>query len=159
MQQLLRDVKIEHLTADGTNYALSAGTTDVESGVVDMADYGGVCFLVTLGDNADTGTFEATVQQSDDAGGSPDDFDALSGAQVSFTAGASDTDHKMIAIDVKGPLKRYLRLAFNRGTANTVIASVHALKYLPRERPVTQGTGAGQFISGKTEFVTSPAEA
>lgn len=157
MLQALYDIAVQHLTCDGTNYPLAAGTSDVNSGSVDMANFGGVAFLVAFGDNADTGTFAGKLQQSDDDG-SADDWSDVAGSAISFTAGATDTDNKMIAWDVRAPLKRYLRVAIDRGTANTVIQSLIALKYTPRETPVTQATGAGQFIADKVKFLVSPAE-
>ena len=154
---LIKNLKITHLTADGTNYPLAAGTTDAESGYVDMADWDGVLFLVVMGDNADTATLTAKVEQCDTSGGT---YAGLTGASYSLTAGASDTDHKMIGFDVYKPLKRYLHLDFDRGTANTVIQSVIAIQYRGRKNPITQAVTAGQFNAAAAVMaVVSPAEA
>lgn len=154
---LLKNVKITHLTADGTNYPLAAGITDVESGYVDMAGWDGVLFVVVMGDNADTGTLEVKVEQCDTSGGT---YAALSGASYSLTAGASDTDHKMMAFDVYRPQERYLHLDINRGTANTVLQSVVAIQYRGQKNPITQAVTAGQFnAAAAVVALVEPAEA
>jgi hypothetical protein len=150
--QLLNDTLLSHLTVDGTNYALAAGTTDVESGYVDMANYEGVLFMVTLGDNADTATLEVKIEGCDTSDGT---YAALTGATVTRTMGATDHDNKMLYLEVTQPSYRYLHLDFNRGTANSVIAAVHAIQYGAKKKPVTQSTGAGQLPAAAAAVIVS----
>lgn len=141
---LLESVKITHLTADGTNYPLAAGTTDADSGYIDMAGFDGVLFVGVLGDNADTATLTVAVHGSDASGSG---YAALTGANISFTMDATNHDNKVFAIDVKDPRNRYLRLNFDRGVANSALQSLVAIQYDSKAFPVTQPTGAGQFPS------------
>lgn len=143
MSNFLTSNQIRHLTVDGTNYALSAGTTDVNSEVLDTSGYRGVTFVWTFGDNTDTGTFTGKLQGSADGSTGWTD---ITGATTSFTAGASDTDNEMLAIEVYSPQYRYLRAASDRGTANTVVAALHAVLSSPVESKITQSTATGQFI-------------
>ena len=139
--QLVKNVNITHLTADGTNYLLAAGTTDVESGYVDMADYEGCLFIVVLGDNADTATLTAKVEGCDTSGGT---YTALTGASYAGTMNATDHDHKLVIFDVYQPSYRYLHLDFDRGTANSAISAVLAIQYKGKCAPITQAVTAGQ---------------
>lgn len=148
LKTILEAIKIVHVApSDGatTTYALAAGTTDVNSVAVDSQGFGRVLFLWTFGDNVDTGTFTGSIEGS--ANGT-DGWTAITGATSSFTAGASDTDTEMLAIECDvNPTYRYYRAVSNRGTANTVIADLKAL--LGRRQgvnPVTQLTSAGQFV-------------
>ena len=151
LARLLEVVKIVHVAPDDqatTTYALGAGTTDVNSVAVDALGFEEVTFIVTFGNNADTGTFAGTIEGS--ANGSTG-WTPITDAVDSFTAGASDTDDEMLGVSCKvNPSYRYYRLASNRGTANTVIAALHALLARPAQAPVTQPTTAGQFINSPT---------
>ncbi|TXH54536.1 MAG: hypothetical protein E6Q97_10665 [Desulfurellales bacterium] len=145
---ILEALKIVHVAPnDGatTTYALSAGTTDVNSVKVDASGFGRICFLCIFGDNADTGTFTGKIEGS--ANGT-DGWTAVTGATTTFTAGASDTDNEMIAVECDVlPAYRYYRFVSDRGTANTVIAALLALLGKAQGQiPVTQSTAAGDFV-------------
>ncbi len=152
MSQFLSDNEIKHLTSDGTNYPLSAGTSDVNSESVDMANYDEVTFLVTLGTISSSGSVDVKVQESSNNS----DWADLAG---SAQAQAGDTkSNKMIAVSVRKPLKRYLRLAITRGDGgNSVIQSVHAVLRGPRKSPVSQSTGAGQFNATPEQHISPVA--
>jgi hypothetical protein len=148
MKTILEEIKIVHVAPnDGatTTYALASGTTDVNSVAVDALGFGRVLFLCVFGDNVDTGTFTGGIEGS--ANGT-DGWTDITGATSSFTAGASDTDTEMLAIECGvDPAYRYYRFTTDRGTANTVIADLLCL--LGRREgvsPITQLTSAGQFI-------------
>lgn len=153
--------KVVHVPPDGTaatTYALAAGTTDVNSLGVDRAGYERVAFVCTFGDNVDTGTMSMKAQHSDDNVTFTDCADPDAGTVTqAFTAGASDTDNEVLGVEVYGTkLKRYVRVAFDRGVANTVIAALHAILTNAQYKPVTQSTAAGQFIQAPTvEHVVS----
>lgn len=148
LKTILEAIKIVHVPPDGgsaTTYALSAGTTDVNSLGVDALGFGRVCFVWTFGDNVDLGTFTGSIEGS---ANNTDGWTAITGATSSFTAGASDTDNEMLAVECEvNPTYRYYRAVSNRGTQNSVIAALHAL--LGKRQgiaPVSQTVGAGQFI-------------
>ncbi len=153
IQRLFRffeGVLVKHLPPDGTaatTYALAAGVTDPNSGSMDRQGYSGVAFLVTMGNNADTGSLICKVEHSDDdvTFTAVDDEDAADVAITVLDASGS-SDDEMVGIEVYGgKLKRYVRLSFTRATANTVIAALHGFLIGPHDSPVTQSTSAGQF--------------
>lgn len=126
---LLDDVKITKL-----NDASAAGTSVINSAVVDMAGYDGVVFLTSTGTVLATGTATVKVQQ-DTAVGMGAAADLLGTSQAFI-----DTDdNKSVAVDVKRPLERYLRLVITRATANSDWGPIWALQYRARKLPITQG--------------------
>ena len=155
---LLRNIKIQHLTVDGSNYLLTAGTTDDSNGsIVDTLGYGNVTWLVAFGDNTATGVATFKVQQSNDVGGAPDDFSDVAGSSVAVTCAAADYDYACVAIEVNNPVKRYLRLCLNRATANIVVSSVFAILGGASATPITQSASAGQFVK-TVKYLDAPAE-
>ncbi len=148
MKTILEELKIVHVAPDGaatTTYALAAGTTDKNSVAVDSLGFDRVAFVCTFGDNADTGTFTGSIEGS--ANGSTA-WTAISGATQTFTAGATDSDDKMLSVGCGvNPTYRYYRFVSDRGVANTVIASLHALLGRAAMLPVTQLVTAGQFVA------------
>jgi hypothetical protein len=60
-------------------------------------------------------------------------------------------DNKSVAVDVKRPNERYIRLVIARATANSDWGPVWALRYRTRKLPVPQGLD-------KSEMHISPAE-
>lgn len=152
---LFNNCKILHVAPDDgatTTYSLSAGVTDPNSVSVDRKGFESVAWLVTFGDNADTGVISFKLQHSDDNVTFTDAKDKDGNTIVkSVTAGATNTDHYLTGIEAVGTkLKRYVRLAITRETANTVIAALHALLSNPQDAPVTQAVTAGQFVAQPT---------
>lgn len=115
--------------------AAATGTTELTTDVIDMAGFTGVVFVAQLGDVTDTSVLSLTADHSDESGSG---FVALAGA-LSFTAGAADADNKAMILDIASPEKRYVRARLGRGTAAAVLNSIIAIKYGPRNAPVTQG--------------------
>lgn len=144
-------VKVVHVAPnDGatTTYALSGGTSDVNSVAVDALGFSDIAFLLCFGDNADTGTFTGTIQGSADGSTGWTD---ITSATADFVAGATDTDNEMFGISCPvNPSYRYYRFETDRGTANTVIADMLAFLSRADRIPVTQLTTAGQFIEAPT---------
>lgn len=138
---LLEEVKVTKL-----NDATAAGVTAINSAVIDMAGFDGVMFLTNAGTIVATGTAAIKVQQDTVVGmGSAAD---LAGSGQSFI----DTDdNKSVAVDIKRPTKRYLRLVISRATANSDWGPIWALQYRTRKVPVSQGLD-------KFETFVSPAE-
>ena len=113
--------------------ATVAGVTTINSAVIDMAGYDAVLFLTSAGAIAATGTAVVKVQQDSAlAFGAGAD---LAGTGQSFI----DTDdNKSVAVDVKRPLERFLRLVIARATANSDWSPIWAIQYRSRKLPVTQ---------------------
>ena len=138
-------VPVQMAPNDGatTTYALSAGTSDVNSVPIDMQAYQGSAFALQaiLGTITSTGVGTFKLQHSDSSGSG---FTDITGASVSWT----DTDsNKMVGIQVNRITKRYIRVATDRGTANSVIAAMIGLIGGLRKKPATGKfpTGAGAW--------------
>ena len=89
------------------------------------------------------------VQQSNDSGGSPDDFTDLAGSAVGV--GASDED---VYADVKNPQKRYVRAVLSRGTSTTsgdIWAVVYGLRSSAAAINTISGTQAGEQSNSPAE--------
>lgn len=142
MKQLLRDIYRVHLTIDGTNYTLAAGTTDVNSNALSLVGYEGVAISCVLGTITATGSGTAKLQVS--ANGSSGWTDVSGSSQ---TWGDSDDD-KILSWDLLewDPDYPYIRVAFDRETANSVINCLIADLYMPRILPQSQSVAAGQHV-------------
>lgn len=149
---LLERFEVKHLTADGTNYVLSAGTSDVNTGSVDCAGAEEVTFLVTLGAMAASSAVDVKLQESADNS----TFADIAG--TAQTQASPTDDDKMIGVTVVRPLKRYLRAVITRGDGgNSTIEAVHALVRKYRETPFTQAVTAGQFIAAPEKHISPVA--
>jgi len=137
MYELTRISEIQRVPPDGTaatTWTLSAGTSAVNSGEVDLQASNGYCWFVGLGAVTGSGTFSAQVEHSDASGSG---FTAITGKVAAINGGSADSS-KILAIDVNEPTKRYHRLAITRGVANSVIDYVMVVKFR-RAQVVTQG--------------------
>jgi len=134
---LFKNAEARRLTIDGTNYILSAGTSDVNSGSVDTLGYEGVAFVMSVGVIASSGAVSVKVQQSSDDG-AVDTYADVTGTAQGATADTDD--NKLILIDIYRPKERYLRVATTRGDGgNSTIDGLIALLYRPINGAVTQG--------------------
>jgi len=116
----------------------AAGTGDTLNGdIIDLGNFDSVLFVAKLGDCANTavGTLKAYC------GDTPNVADgAYKAVTAAFTANATDSDNKLVILDVVKPGKRYVRPDFVRATANIPVESIIAIKYNSKAYPVTQGT-------------------
>lgn len=135
----------DNLTLTKVSDHTTAGTSDVTSSSVDMANYTGVVFLTSFGTAATNN--DCHIEQSSDDGSS-DSFADLTGTDT--TAGSSDED---VWIDMRNPRERYLRMICERGTSST-LESVWAFRYGGRSLPVDNTTTG--TINGEQH--NSPAE-
>ena len=137
VQNLLKDARIVLSSA-----AVSAGTTTIDGGVIDMASGGGAdaaCAIVTLGDVTATSVLTLSWYESDNSDGSSPT--AVSGAATTaFTAGASDADSKQLVADCCNFSKRYVFPRLTRTTANAVVSSINTIVYRAKNKPVTQSS-------------------
>ena len=113
----------------------TAAQTDVNGASVDTAGAIGVRFTAALGDVTASSALKLRAEGRND---SNDSWTALEGA-VTFTAGASDADNKVLIIDVVRSEYRYVRAVLERGTANAIVDGIFADVYGVKETPVTQG--------------------
>lgn len=154
--QLLNSHIIEHVTIDGTNYILSAGTSDVNSGAVDCANCEEVTFLLAIGVMAASSSVDVKVQESADGSTGWADLTGTALTQVSAT-----DDDKLVGISIRNPLKQYLRLAITRGDGgNSTLQSLIAIKGPARKQNAAstlQSTGTGQFASAPEQHVSPVA--
>jgi hypothetical protein len=117
-----------------TTYTLAAGTTDVNSSAVDTLGFSSVAFAVILGTLTASMTLGLSIEESDSGSG---DWTAISGA--SYTATGDADDDKIVLLEKFKPAKRYVRVAFDRGTANAVIDGLVAMLGGANVAPVTHG--------------------
>ncbi len=130
MENLLKNAKLTRVSN-----AAAAGTSTIQSSVIDMKGLEACTFIAALGDVTDTAALELVVQHGDQSDGS-DAADVASG-NVTFTAGASDADNMLMAVEIVRPQKRYVRAKLVRGTANAVLDGIIALQTSPALAPVT----------------------
>lgn len=124
----------------------AAGTTDINSSVVDLSDCEGVAFLLQMGAIVSGAVTSAKVQQGD-ASDLSDAADLAGSAQTI----ADTDDEEVFVFDVRRATKRYVRLVVDRGTQNATCSAV-AIRYGVRSQPVTHGTGVN------AEAFAAPAE-
>jgi hypothetical protein len=157
LTNIFNQLKVLRVAPDATaatTWTLAAGTTDVNSAVIDTSGYRGVAFLPIFGDNADTATFTGKIQGS--ANGTTGWTD-ITDASFTFTAGASDTDNELGGASVYSPLYQYVRFVSDRGVANTVLAGLLVILYSPTEIEVAQETSG--FTAGTLGFIVAPGSA
>jgi hypothetical protein len=112
--------------------ATAAGTTDVESAIVDCAGYQGVVFFTTFGVITAGAVTSIKVQQDIDAAGAT--MADLLGSGITV---ADDDDGQTFAIEIYRPRERYLRCVVDRATQNAVVGEIYAIRYGARTGPQT----------------------
>lgn len=117
--------------------ATAAGATSVNGIVIDTAGAERVCFVTVLGDGTNTGTVLVKAQSGSASDGS-DMADITGATTATATSDGTNTDNKLLVLDVVKPLKRYVRIVVVRAVANHVIDSAVAIVYDNRDVPVTQ---------------------
>lgn len=117
----------------------TAGTTDVESDIIDMSGYEGVVFFTSLGTAAADNILKVQQNTVNSASGMAD----LVGTGVTSGASPSNED---LWVEVHKPIERYLRAVVVIDTSSTC-ESVWALRYGARNLPTdntTSGTIEGE---------------
>jgi hypothetical protein len=113
-----------------------AGTSAINSTVIDTSNAEGVLFLVRMGTITAGAVTSIKVQQGDASNLS--DAADLAGTNQTI---ADTQDDQIFVVDVKKPIKRYIRLVVSRATQNAVVASAEALVYGLRSLPFSQPAG------------------
>lgn len=123
-----------------------AGTTAITSDAIDMAGFDGVAFVTATGAFTATGT--ATIKAQQGAAANMSDAADLAGTAQAFT----DADgSKSVGVDIKSPVKRYVRVVISRATANSVWGQIFAIQYRSRKKPVTQALDKYEKFIGPAE--------
>lgn len=129
---LLKDCKITVVEAAG-----AAATTDLTTDVLDMSGYEGVMWIALTGD-VTSGSVITLTAKGNSANSVSSPSPITQKASDAFTAGASDADSKVIAVDVFRPTLRYQFAVLSRTTQNAVIGGIIAIQYGARNKPTTQ---------------------
>lgn len=151
---LLRNTLVVHVppsAAAATTYTLAAGTTAVNSVVVDTQGYKGANWILAFGANVDTSVCVVKVQGSAD--GSTNWTDITGATQTNTDASAASAD-KLLSIQVESPLFRYLRVVITRTVANSAVAALFCILDNNVQGPVSQLVTAGQFVAQPTYVST-----
>lgn len=146
---LTKATKTVRLKPDGSGWTVAAGTSDVNSDIVDTAGFDAVRFIAGFGAIVSGAVTSLKVQQGENSALS----DAADIAGTAITVADTD-DNKMAISDIIRPRERYLRVAFDRGTQNATIDFLIAELYRTNSEPVTQDTAT--LIAPETH--ASPAE-
>ena len=129
---------------------VAAGVTDQNSSSVDMAGYEEVTFIALFGTITAGAVTSISVETSSDDGSS----DAFTDLLDSKIVVADDDDNQIVAITIRKPLERYLRLVIDRGTQNAVIDGVIAIQSDAAVRATTHDSA--KVVD--TEIHVSPIE-
>lgn len=142
-------VKVLRLKPDGSGWTVAAGTTDVNSDVVDTANFDGCLFITAFGAIVAGAVTSVKIQQG--AASNMSDAADLAGTAIAV---ADDDDNQIVIHDIYRPRERYLRATVDRGTQNATVDGQIAILYGPRVQPVTQDS----TLVVSTEVHASPAE-
>jgi hypothetical protein len=123
--RVYENIKVEKVEA-----ATAAGTTAIESAIVDLSEYEGVAFVVSAGAITSGGVQSIKVEVGDDS--------ALSDAADSGVAiaVADDDDSQSFLLDYAKSGKRYARCTISRATQNSAWGEIYALRYGAGKLPV-----------------------
>jgi hypothetical protein len=117
-----------------------AASTAISGSIIDTAGFNGVLFCVQFGAIV-TGAATSFKVEHSDASDMSGNADILGTSQ---TVADSD-DNKVFYVDIRKPVKRYVRLLVSRATQNATVSAV-ALVYGPNDAPFTQ-TATGETHS------------
>lgn len=143
---LLSDMKIIAIANSA-----AAGTSLLTTDVVDTQGFDSIAFVVKLGDV--TTACELTLTgKTNSANSTSSPTPTALVDTVTFTAGGSDADEKLLILDLYKPRERYVFATLARVTANAAVDSIFAVLYNAQEKPVT--VDASVIASA---FVNDPA--
>lgn len=121
----LKEMEVQ-VVADYT----AAGTSDVDSSIIDMSDADGVIFIAKVA----TGASNNYLQASQGADSGLSDAQALEGSKVLMS-----TTPGVARLCIHRPAERYVRATIKRGTSTTA-QSIIAIKYHLRKAPQADPT-------------------
>lgn len=129
MQNILKDC----LIVKASNGA-SAGTSTVNSNIVDAKGYNAVCWLVDMGGNTTGAVITATAQ--DNTANSSTGMTAV-GTAATYTDVAGESANTLLITEVINSQKRYQRCQVTRATQNSVINTIIGIFFQTDTKPVT----------------------
>lgn len=112
----------------------AAAATDLAGAVFDSQGYDGVLCIVTMG-AITSGAVTSLKLQTDTAVGMGTAVD-VTGSGITV---ADDDDAKFYALDIRRPLKRYVRVYVDRLTQNAVIENAIYIGYKSDAQPDASG--------------------
>lgn len=113
--------------------AVTAGTSDSDSSVLDMAGWDGVIYIALLNTVVDGSVLQLQAQGSAQSNGSSPSQEAATGS-----ATAATNSNAFLVLDVIRPANRYQFVRVKRGTQNATIDGVIAIQYRGRNQPTSQ---------------------
>lgn len=120
--------------------AVGAGVADVVGVVFDATRFDSVRFLASLGAVVDTSIVTLKAQTGLLADGS-DMTDVAGCTTAGFTSsGATPASNKFVSLDVRRPLKKYVRAVLSRTVANATVNFIIAEGYNARTEPIVSST-------------------
>jgi hypothetical protein len=126
----------------------AAGSSDINSSIVDTAGFDGVVFAIPFGPIVSLAATSVEVAGADLAGFS--DAAVLEGTDITV---ADTGDNKTVFVEIKKPRNRYNRLTVKRATQNATIGGALAILYGAASEPVAHGS----TVSGEAHL--SPPQA
>ncbi len=115
----------------------TAAQTELDTSVVDMQGFEGVMFVAVTGDVTASSVLTLTAK-GNTANSTSSPAPVTQKATAAVTAGASDSDNKVLMVDVYKPVMRYIFAALTRTAANAVIGPIIAIQYGAGLKPTTQ---------------------
>lgn len=134
MNNLLRNVKITRIKADGAG---SASATPTKCDIIDMAGFDSVMFIASMGNVLDTSAVSLKV-----AGATTNSTGAMAllAGSAGGTATATSYDDKLVILDVVKPTYQYLEAQIFHVTADAPFDGIFAIQYNAKDVPITQGS-------------------
>jgi hypothetical protein len=129
---LSKEVKILRVEA-----ATAAGTTDIDTAIVDTQGYDTVAFIGSSQAVASTAVAALKIQHGDNSALS--DVAALEGSSLTYgNVGTANDSNTPFIIEATRPTKRYVRLLIDLSVANSAWGEVYCLLGKAKKEPVTQ---------------------
>lgn len=127
---------------------VTAGTSEIDSDIIDMAGFDGVLFVAILNTVTDASVLTLLAQQN--TANSTSGMAAITGATTGAQT-ASTSSNKFMYVDVYKPQQEFLRAVLTRTTQNAAIGGILAIKYKAAKRPTIHDATtllAGAFAVG-----------
>lgn len=128
---------LKNLKVTVVNGAAVAGTSAVNSTIIDMAGYDGVMFVAVTGAFT-TGTVVSLKAQQNTVNSTSGMADITNAATPPFTSAAGAESLGGFVLDVYRPQQEFLRAVLTRTTANAVLDSIIAIQYCGNKHPDVQ---------------------
>lgn len=116
--------------------AAAAAQSTITTDVVDTQGFDSIAFIVKTGDVTATSVLTLTAK-TNSANSTSSPTPTTLAETVTFTAGASDADNKLMILDLHKPRQRYVFATLTRGTANAEVSSIFAVLYNSHNLPLT----------------------